>query len=344
MTQPHKIAQDETQDRGNGLGGLALGTAGAAGAGGAYYGSHRLNRFLTDRGLAPGGDKGVLWKAFTGLLKARGLSPESVARYADASSTFLAGNVAPGTTGLESLRILGKAIFGAGWKARAVPFVGKSIVKRTSGIGGELSGWYKSDHFNGFPTGQAGVRTLVGEHASGLPMTVENTAERIRDVLEKSKWRVTDTAAADLDQRLRALYEAEWGHKTVPDVEHAKALLKAIRSKVRRGAYAGEIEQLLAHDLPSYSTISAAVRSAIRGKGGALGAVRRLSKTPAGMLANMLSAQHTNFWAPRHAVHIGYMGLLQALRSRKLRAGAGLAGGLSLAGGIYSALRNRKSN
>lgn len=344
MPLPQKIAQDETQGH-SGLGGLALGMTGAAGAGGAIYSSLEADRQLSANGFLPGGDRGVVRRAILDMIRSNGLSPKSLARYTNASTGFLTGHVAPGVTGLDSLRTIGRSL-GVNNPVRRIPLIGRYLAAMLRTRGAELKKWRDMAHFQGFPTVQRGLHTLLLENTNYDDFYLNNVARKIRDALAASKWKPDSAAASALDKSLRALYNNVWAHSTVRMDKELQPILADIVNRTGRRASLRKIREALAPGLGNAKskTLFDAIEHRIYQPGTADDVVRRVGRIPAGAIANLLTAQHTNYYQKSHSAQLIALGLLKAFRSRGFRAGAGIAGGLSLAGGLYSALRNRKSN
>ena len=343
MTQPHKVAQDETQGRGNGLGGLALGTAGAAGAGGIYYGSHRLDRFLSENGFRPGGPSSLVPKAGLKFLRAVGQgNAAGLANYADAAADMLNGRIARGLTGKDSLKVIGSLLYRAGRNSEAVPHFGKRLSRLLRGLGVELRADYSHPHFSGFPTAGQGVRTLVNENADYYKLTLQNLGRALRQSLAANGWQANTAAAKAFDARFRKILAEGYDFNPSPTrTKDIKPILEAVLAKVGPKASANQIAKALQPGAAPTTVLADAVKPVLGASPRSRDVIAALMKTPAGMLAVQAASHTTRQCAGTHLGELTALGLIKALRSRKLRAGAGIAGGLSLAGGIYSVLRNK---
>ena len=366
MPLPQKIAQDETQGRGRGFGGLALGTAGAAGAGGVYYGSRQLDKILTASGFTPGGQRGLLAKSLLKFFRASGKgNAAGLADYADASADMLNGAVAgripehnalrvfggsykpssKGLSGLDAMPVLSRVMPALQLHVRPIPGVGEPAAAALGGLGKILRQNYHESHFRGFPTAGEGVRTLVRENADYDKLTLQRLGRLIRKSLAANGWQANDAAARAFDDGFRKLLSE--GYSFAPSqtrTRDIKPILEAVLAKVGPKATGNQIARILQPGMPIDTVLADAVKPVLGASPRSRDVITALMKTPAGMLAVQAASHTTRQCAGTHLGELTALGLIKALRSRKLRVGAGLAGGLSLAGGLYSALRNRKSN
>lgn len=326
--------------------GTAAGTSLALAGTKAYLTSRVLDKALNAADFREGGTPGLVRRSLYDMLRTRGgSSPEHLARYADAASGFLSGNVSDTYTGKQALSILGKFMRSKGIELSQSRFVPEAVGRTMRGYGTGLMAAKGSAHFNSFGSPGEGIRRLVEEVSGSRRLSIGAVSEMIRRSLASHGYVAGSGAARRFDKTLRsAIRNGNSEFPLSPAMERdIVPILRDIVNKSGRGATTAQIAAAIAPGASLDSTLYDAIRGLLSRSRSSRAETAALSRSIAGRIAMLGATTTSRFGSVRHGRELAAFALVKALRSRAFRGTAAAVGLSGAALAAYSAIMRRST-